>query len=83
MHDEIVTLRQVLKTAIRHGWLDHLPDLSSPYKTAGKVAHRAWFSPDEYRQFYAATRKRARLAKGTRWQWTCEQLHDYVLFMAI
>ncbi len=70
MHDEIVTLRQVLKTAIRHGWLDHLPDLSSPYKTAGKVAHRAWFSPDEYRQFYAATRKRARPAKGTRWQWT-------------
>ncbi len=82
IHDEIVTIRQVLKTAIRHGWLDHLPDLSLPYKTAGKVAHRAWFSPDEYRQFYAATRKRARQAKGTRWQWACEQLHDYVLFMA-
>lgn len=26
MHDEIVTLRQVLKTALRHGWLYHLPD---------------------------------------------------------
>ncbi len=30
LHDEIVTLRLVLKTAIRHGWLDHLPDLSPP-----------------------------------------------------
>jgi len=30
MHQEIVTLRQVLKTAIRHGWLSALPDLSEP-----------------------------------------------------
>jgi hypothetical protein len=30
LHDEVVTLRLVLKTAIRHGWLDHLPDLSPP-----------------------------------------------------
>jgi hypothetical protein len=27
MHQEIVTLRQTLKTALRHGWLDRLPDL--------------------------------------------------------
>lgn len=82
LHHEIVTLRQVLKTALRHGWLSHLPDLSAPYKTSGKIAHRAWFSPEEYRQFYEATRKRAKASMGSRWQWTCEQLHDYVLFMA-
>ncbi|MFO1152064.1 MAG: site-specific integrase [Rhodospirillales bacterium] len=81
IHQEIVALRQVLKTAIRHGWLQHLPDLSVPYKTSGKVTHRAWFSHDEYRQLYEATRRRARKAEG-RWQWACEQLHDYVLFMA-
>ena len=56
IHDEIVTLRQVLKTAIRHGWLEHLPDLSPPYKTQGKIVHRAWFSPAEYKQLYEATR---------------------------
>ncbi|WP_233491918.1 hypothetical protein, partial [Nioella nitratireducens] len=56
LHDEIVTLRLVLKTAIRKGWLDHLPDLSAPYRASGKVVHRAWFSPDEYRQLYTATR---------------------------
>jgi hypothetical protein len=62
MHKEIVTLRQVLKTAQRHGWLEFIPDLSSPYKTSGKVEHRAWFSPVEYRQLYMATRQRAKKA---------------------
>lgn len=82
MHQEIVTLRQTLKTAIRHGWLQHLPDLSMPYKTSGKITHRAWFSPEEYKQLYMATRARAKAAEGKRYQWECEQLHDYVLFMA-
>jgi integrase len=82
LHQEIVTLRQALKTALRHGWLAHLPDLSAPYKTSGKIAHRAWFSPEEYRQFYTATRRRAQEAAGKRWQWACEQFHDFVLFMA-
>jgi integrase len=82
IHQEIVCLRQVLKTAVRHGWLAHLPDLSAPYRASGKIGHRAWFSSDEYRTLYTATRKRAQEAKGKRWQWHCEQLHDYVLFMA-
>ena len=30
MHQEIVTLREILKTALRHGWLDRLPDFSEP-----------------------------------------------------
>ncbi|WPE24204.1 MULTISPECIES: hypothetical protein [Rhizobiaceae] len=50
LHDEVGTLRQVLKTAIRHKWLQHLPDLSPPYKTQGKIVHRPWFSPAEYKQ---------------------------------
>lgn len=82
IHQEIVALRLVLKSAIRQGWLQHLPDLSAPYKTSGKISHRAWFSPDEYKTLYTATRKRAQQSKGKRWQWSCEQLHDYVLFMA-
>lgn len=82
VHHEIVALRQVLKTAIRLGWLSHLPDLSAPYKTSGKITHRAWFSHAEYKQLYEATRKRVRNAQGRRWQWACEQLHDFVLLMA-
>jgi integrase len=82
LHQEIVALRQVLKTALRHGWLGHLPDLTAPYKTSGKISHRAWFSPEEYRQFYTATRRRAQASVGKRWQWECDQFHDYVLFMA-
>ena len=81
MHHDIVTLRQVLKTASRHGWLPYLPDLSAPYRTSGKVVHRAWFSPEEYKQFYEATRERAKHPKKERWRSACEDLHDYVLFM--
>jgi len=47
LHGETVTLRQVLKTANRKGWIDALPDMSAPYKSSGKVEHRAWFSPEE------------------------------------
>lgn len=81
MHQEIVTLRQVLKTGLRHNWITHLPDMSTPYGASGKVSHRAWFSADEYKQLYEATRKRAREPRLPRYKWDSEQLHDYVLFM--
>ncbi len=80
LHNEIVTLRQVLKTAVRHNWLAAIPDLSAPYKLSGKVSHRPWFSPAEYNQLYKATRKNAKEA-STKFKWAAEQLHDYVLFM--
>ncbi len=82
MHQEIVTLRQTLKTAVRQGWLDHLPDLSEPYRSSPKISHRAWFSPEEYKRLYEATRKRAHEPKAARFRWESEQLHDYVLFAA-
>lgn len=82
MHQEIVCLRQVLKTAMRHGWLQYLPDLSEPYRSAPKISHRAWFSPEEYKKLYEATRKRALNPMKKSHQWGNEQLHDYVLIMA-
>ena len=81
MHHEIITLRHVLKTANRHGWLLYMPDISAPYKMSGKITHRAWFSPDEYKMFYKATGERAKNPKKERWRSACEDLHDYVLFM--
>lgn len=82
LHQEIVTLRQVLKTAVRHGWATHLPDMTAPYKSGNKISHRAWFSKEEYSSLFQATRARVELHKGKRWQAEAEQLHDYVLFMA-
>ena len=81
LHHEIVTLRQVLKTANRKGWIAALPDMSAPYKTSGKVEHRAWFSPEEYKILYEATRERAKNPPKPRWRAVCETFHDYVLFM--
>ncbi|WP_354087537.1 site-specific integrase [Brevundimonas faecalis] len=81
LHNEMVCLRQVLKTANRKGWIAALPDMSSPYRASGKISHRAWFSPQEYKRLYQATRERARNPKKERWRQECEQFHDYVLFM--
>ena len=36
IHQEIVVLRQIMKTALRHGWIDHLPDFSEPFKNQQK-----------------------------------------------
>lgn len=87
IHHEIVALRQVLKTAQRHGWLEYVPDFSAPYKASGKIVHRAWFSPSEYRQLYKATRvgtapppSKSEKAQHD-WKAACD-FHDYVLFMA-
>jgi integrase len=82
MAHEMIAFRQVMKTAHRHQWLKVLPDFSDPFRIPGKVAHRAWFSQQEYRQLYEATRTRAKTPKKAYWKWESEQLHDYVLFMA-
>lgn len=79
---EMIALRQTLKTAVRHQWLEYVPDFSHPFKSSHKVSHRAWFSPKEYRQLYEATRERAAHPKKEMWRWECEQLHDLVLLMA-
>ncbi len=82
LHHEEVTLRQIMKTALRHGWIEYLPDFSAPYKSSGKVSHRGWFSNEEYKQLYTATREHAKQMENTRNAYAAAQLHDKVLFMA-
>lgn len=92
LHHETVTMRLVLKTAVRHRWLSYLPDISQPYKKSAKVVHRAWFTPEEYKQLYQATRANAQKAREAsrkvkeegqaRQVWRAEQLHDKILFLA-
>ena len=81
LHHDIVTLRLVLKTANRHGWLAYIPDLTAPYRSSSKIEHRAWFSPEEYKRLYQATRARAKNARASWQRKAAERLHDYVLFM--
>ncbi|MEL7088235.1 MAG: site-specific integrase, partial [Planctomycetota bacterium] len=40
LQKEVVTLRMALKSAVRHGWLSHLPDFSAPYRGSSKINHR-------------------------------------------
>ena len=81
IHNEIMTLRQVLSTALRHNWINNLPDLSTPYRGQGKIEHRPWFSPDEYKKLYLAARKHAHETTRAEDKWYAEQLYDYILFM--
>lgn len=80
IHNEIVTLSMVLKTARRHGWIEQVPDLSDPYRRQSKVEHRPWFTLKEYKQLYEATRGNAADPRSARFKWHAEQLHDFVLF---
>src|ERR1700719_4259887 len=82
IHQEIVVLRQVLKTAELHGWISAIPNLSAAYKTSGKITHRAWFSPEEYKQLYEAMRDRIENPRHNKHRNAYLELHDYVLFMA-
>ena len=78
----MVTLRMVMKTAVRHGWLQHLPDLSEPYPGSSKVVHRAWNSPEEYARLHTATRQKMQEKKNSRHPNVWPNIHDKVLFMA-
>lgn len=82
LHQEIVTLRQILKTAQRHGWIDTIPNLSPPYRASNKIAHRAWFSPAEYKQLCDAVKARIDNPLKPRWRASAETLFDYIIFMA-
>ena len=73
---EIVALRQILKTA-NHGWIRR-SDMSAPYKTSGKLEHRAWFARG-IQDAYEATRERAK--NPPKRAGASAEFHDYVLFM--
>ena len=81
LHSEIVTLRQILKMCSRKETIKAVLVMSVAYKTSGKVNHRAWFSPAEYKLLYEATRDRAKHPRNERWRTECEQMHDFVLIM--
>jgi len=81
IHQEIVALRQTLKTALRHRWLNAMPDISEAYKHNTKISHRAWFSLQEYQKLYKATRQRVKKPLNNKFRWDYEQLHDKVLLM--
>lgn len=82
MSQELVHIRQTLKHAEGLGWLSHVPNLDMPYKSQGKRERRAWFSPEEYKQLYTATGKKAEEGGRPGWQDRYADLHDMVLMIA-
>lgn len=81
VEDEIETLRMVLETAQRHGWIDRIPDLSDPYEPTPKAKPKLWFTPWEFRQLCAALSRNAENPTIGRDKVEAGQLRDYVIFM--
>ena len=52
------------------------------YRSSGKVTHRGWFSHEEYKKLYTATRRNIKNTKNSYHKAMAEQLHDKILFMA-
>src|SRR6202012_4405003 len=63
-------------------WIPYVPSLSTPYMSQGKTGRRAWFSHEEYKRLYQATRRRITDGKRRGWIGRYEDLHDFVLIMA-
>ena len=82
MHDEIVTLRHGAEDC-HPPWLAGIPTRPvAALPDQGKLSHRPWFSPAEYKQLYEATRAYAKAPFHEHYKWNAEQVYDYVLFMA-
>lgn len=81
LHQEIVCLRQILTVAEANNWIKAVPTVTPRYKASGKVSHRAWFSPSEYKLLRDETRRRATTPSRERYRDNWETLHDYILFM--
>jgi len=81
IHQEIVVLRQILTVAEANNWIKAVPSVTPRYKSSGKVTHRAWFSPREYKLLRDETRRRSTNPSRERYRENWEMLHDYVLFM--
>ena len=64
------------------GGFNTFPTCPPPDKTQGKVVHRPWFSPEEYKQLNEAARAYAYKPSNGRFKWNAEQVYDFILFMA-
>lgn len=82
MMAELTCIRLVLKHAEAMGWIKFVPNLSTPYLSLPKKGRRAWFSPEEYKQLYTATRRRIKDGKRPGYKSHYEDMHDFVIFMA-
>ena len=81
VENEIATLRMVLETGQRHGWIDRILDLSDPYEPKGNSKPKLWFTPWEYRRLCDALRRNAENPTIGRDKAEAGQLRDYVIFM--
>lgn len=82
LHQHKNALRVVLNHAFRNGWIKALPVFKDVYDTDKVKIPRQAFNSAEWTKLHTAIRNHKKTLMGTRWEEDCEELYDYVMFVA-
>lgn len=82
LHQHKNALRLVLNECYRNGWIKQIPVIKDVYNNEKVKVPRQWFDEREYAKLHNAIRSHKRTLHGTRWKHDCDELYDYVIFVA-
>ena len=82
LHQHKNALRLVLNEAYRSGWIKQIPVIKDVYNNEKIKVPRQWFDEREYTKLHKAIRSHGKSLAETRWKNDCDELYDYVIFVA-
>lgn len=82
IHQRKNALRLVLNESYRQGWIKQIPVIKDVYDNEKVKVPRTWFNGTEYTRLHNAIRSHKRTLTKTRWKEDCDELYDYVIFVA-
>ena len=82
LHQHKNALRLVLNESYRNGWIKQIPVIKDVYNNEKVKVPRQWFDEGEYAKLHNAIRSHKKSLADTRWKNDCDELYDYVIFVA-
>lgn len=82
LHQHKNALRLVLNESYRQGWIKQIPVIKDVYNNEKIKVPRQWFDEREYTKLHQAIRAHKKTLLNTRWKNDCDELYDYVIFVA-
>ena len=82
LHQHKNVLRLVLNECYRNGWIKQIPIIKDVYNNEKIKVPRQWFDESDYAKLHRAIREHKKSLAGTRWKHDCDELYDYVIFVA-
>ena len=78
---EIVVIRQVLDVARRRGWIEGVPETTSPFRDNSRLVRRAMFDEKAVYRLFHAMDERIKNPRKRLYQYQAKQLFDYCLLI--